>query len=307
MTTLQCKATEGHLVFFQGAPSADAVDDELAAARAFGVDLGEKGTFAIRQVDEADLASVADVLHSAFIFPLDIRKDELHLGPKLGTSAGSWKVESGTYWAALYEVFPDCEETIGAPYVLVLSKADKMPEPRWTSFAHLTEIERTPDGIEIPEPLRLPGDALDDSPMPDLRELFGGASKGGGAPAKPDPAAQKSSDNVASRLFAAIAELGDIDDEDDEEPEDDEDEPVDLDAERDPFARFITKLVASEQLILVEGASARKLAERLELALERDPMAFRRPGDWFFDQKEVDELFASDDELMDGIRSVFER
>ncbi len=268
----------------------------LADARAFGIELGEKGTFSVRLVAEDDLPTVADVLHSAFAFPLDVA-GPVNLGTKLGDSQGTWAVDDGSYWGALYEVFPDCEESIGAQYVLVLAKEDKLPEPRWPSMPHLTDAARTPAGAPFPEALSLPGDAMDDAALPDLRALFGGA----GAtkkPAKASTGEKKTSDAVASRLFAAIAGLGDEDD--DFEDEDDSGSP----AQKDPFVAFIETLVAAEQIELVEGASVRKLAERLELALERDPMMFRRPGDWFFEQDEVDELFASDDDLITGIQTA---
>lgn len=276
----------------------------LADARAFGIELGEKGTFSVRLVAEDELPTVADVLHSAFAFPLDVA-GPVHLGTKLGESQGQWAVDDGSYWGALYEVFPDCEESIGAQYVLVLAKEDTLPEPRWPSLPHLTDTARTPGGAPFPDALALPGDALDDASLPDLRALFGGAGGGGASeggsskPAKASTGEKKTSDAVASRLFAAIAGLGD-DDEDDDFDDDESGSP----GQKDPFVAFIETLVAQEQIELVEGASARKLAERLELALERDPMEFRRPGDWFFDQKEVDELFASDEDLIKGIKTA---
>jgi hypothetical protein len=251
-------------------------------------------------VAEDELPTVADVLHSAFAFPLEVA-GPVHIGTKLGDSQGSWAVDDGSYWGALYEVFPDCEESIGAQYVLVLAKEDKVPEPRWPSMPHLTDTARTPDGAPFPEALALPGDAMDDAALPDLRSLFGGGG-GGSKPAKASGGEKKTSDAVASRLFAAIAGLGDEDD-DFEDEDDDSGAP----AKKVPFVAFIETLVAQEQMELVEGASARKLAERLELALERDPMMFRRPGDWFFEQDEVDELFASDDELMTGIQNALGR
>jgi len=277
----------------------------LADAQAFGIELGEKGTFSVRLVSEDDLPTVADVLHSAFAFPLGVA-GPVHLGTKLGDSQGSWAVDDGSYWGAMYEVFPDCEESIGAQYVLVLAKEDKLPEPRWPSMPHLTDAARTPGGAPFPEALSLPGDAMDDAALPDLRSLFGGGAGGGAGgsskPAKASTGEKKTSDAVASRLFAAIAGLGD-DDDDDFEDDDESGSP----AEKDPFVAFIETLVAQEQIELVEGASPRKLAERLELALERDPMMFRRPGDWFFEQDEVDELFASDEDLMTGIQNALGR
>lgn len=302
MATLECKASEGRIVVYVGDTSDDT--KALADGHAFGIELGEKGTFKVRLVPEAELPTVADVLHSAFAFPFDVA-GPVHLGTKLGESQGSWTVDEGAYWGALYEVFPDCEETIGAQYVLVLAKEDALPEARWAKWPHLTDAERTPNGESFPDALALPGDAMDDASLPDLGALFGAlggkssstkkkSSAGGGAKA--------SSDAVASRLFAAIANLGDEDDDDFDEDLDDE--PAAEPEQRDPFYTFIKKLVAEEQLALVEGASIRKLAERLELALERDPMMFQRPGDWFFEQREVDELFASDDDLMSGIRDA---
>ncbi len=272
----------------------------LADAQAFGIELGEKGTFNVRLVSEDDLPTVADVLHSAFAFPLNVA-GPVHIGTKLGDSQGSWDVEAGSYWGALYEVFPDCEESIGAQYVLVLAKEDKLPEPRWPSIPHLTDAARTPGGAPFPDALSLPGDAMDDAALPDLRSLFGSAGAGGSKPAKASTGEKKTSDAVASRLFAAIAGLGDEDD--DFEDDDESGAP----AQKDPFVAFIETLVAQQQIELVEGASPRKLAERLELALERDPMMFRRPGDWFFEQDEVDELFASDDDLMTGIQNALGR
>ena len=290
---------------YVGAHAADGQSQALADASAFGIDLGEKGTFNVRLVPEDELPSVADVLHSAFAFPLQVR-GALHIGTTLGESQGSWTVDDGDYWGALYEVFPDCEESIGAQYVIVLAKQDALPEPRWPSLPHLTDAVRTPGDAAFPEALALPGDAMDDAALPDLRSLFGGG------PSKPAPkekpaAGKQPSDAVASRLFAAIANLGDdLDDDLDENL----DETVDDGAapeQHDPFYKYIKKLVTEDQLALVEGASVRKLAERLELALERDPMMFQRPGDWFFEQDEVDELFASDDELMAGIREALSR
>ena len=151
----------------------------LADAHAFGIELGEKGTFGVRLVPEDELPTVADVLHSAFAFPLEV-SGSVHLGGKLGDSQGSWTVDAGSYWGAMYEVFPDCEESIGAQYVLVLAKEDKLPEPRWPSMPHLTDAERTPGGAPFPEALALPGDAIDDAALPDLRALFGSAGGGGG-------------------------------------------------------------------------------------------------------------------------------
>lgn len=270
----------------------------LADARAFGIELGEKRTFSVRLVAEEELPTVADVLHSAFAFPLDVA-GPVHLGTKLGESQGQWAVDDGSYWGALYEVFPDCEESIGAQYVLVLAKEGTLPKPRWPSMPHLTDTARTPGGAPFPDALALPGDALDDAALPDLRALFGGASGGDGSkPAKASTGEKKTSDAVASRLFAAIAGLGDDDENDDDEH--DNDSP----AQKDPFVAFIETLVTQEQIELIEGASPRKLAERLELALERDPMMFRRPGDWFFEQDEVDELFASDEDLITGIQAA---
>ncbi len=307
MATLECKASEGRIVVYVG----DATDDAraLADGRAFGIELGEKGPCKVRLVPEAELTTVADVLHSAFAFPFDVA-GAVHLGTRLGESQGSWTVEEGAYWGALYEVFPDCEETIGAQYVLVLAKQEALPTARWAKWPHLTDAERTPNGESFPDALALPGDAMDDASLPDLGAIFdalGGkssspkttatmkkASSGGG---------KASSGAVASRLFAAIANLGD--DEDFDEDEDLGEEDAAPGAEkRDPFYKFIKKLVAEEQLALVEGANVRKLAERLELALERDPMMFQRPGDWFFEQREVDELFASDEDLMSGLRDA---
>lgn len=274
----------------------------LADAQAFGIELGEKATFSVRLVSEDELPTVADVLHSAFAFPINVA-GPVHLGTKLGDSQGSWAVEDGSYWGALYEVFPDCEESIGAQYVLVLAKEDALPEPRWPSMPHLTDGARTPGGAPFPEALALPGDAMDDAALPDLRALFGSA----GGDSKPAPASKgekKTSGAVASRLFAAIAGLGDEDGDDDDYDDDgDDDSP----AQKDPFVVFIETLVAKEQIELVEGASPRKLAERLELELERDPMMFRRPGDWFFEQDEVDELFASDEDLITGIQTALGR
>ncbi len=306
MAALECKASAGRIVVWVGDSIADEGSKALEHARAFGVELGEKGTYAVRLVPEDELHTVADVLHSAFSFPLEVR-GAVHLGTTLGESQGSWDVAEGNYWGALYEVFPDCEESIGAQYVLVLAKEDSLPEPRWTSMPHLTDTDRTPAGAAFPAALALPGDAMDDAPLPDLRALFGGGGDTPKAASKAtpkagpaaDPGEKKSSDAVASRLFAAIAGLGDDDDFDDEDADEDDGKP-----EHDPFGNFIKGLVAQEQLALVEGASVRKLAERLELALERDPMMFQRPGDWFFDQREVDELFASDDELRDGLRDA---
>jgi hypothetical protein len=268
----------------------------MTDARAFGIELGEKGTFGVRLVPEDELATVADVLHSAFAFPLDVA-GPVHLGTKLGDSQGSWSVEDGAYWGALYEVFPDCEESVGAQYVLVLAKENAVPQPRWPSMPHLTDAARTPAGAPFPDALALPGDAMDDTALPDLRALFG--AEGGGGNKAASKGEKKTSGAVASRLFAAIAGLGDDDDDDD----DDDDTPKG----KDPFVAFIENLVATEQIELVEGASPRKLAERLELALERDPMMFRRPGDWFFEQAEVDELFASDEDLMVGIQTALGR
>ncbi|MCR9159138.1 MAG: hypothetical protein ACE37F_09545 [Nannocystaceae bacterium] len=316
MATLECKASQGRIVVYVG----DAPDDAegakaLADARAFGIELGEKDTYKVRLVPESELPTVADVLHSAFAFPLDVA-GPVHLGTTFGESQGSWSVEDGPYWGALYEVFPDCEEAIGAQYVLVLAKQDALPEARWAKCPHLTDAERTPGGESFPDALALPGDAMDDASLPDLGALFGALSSksaknkeerarsqaghdgsglggdSGGAKASPDA--------VASRLFAAIANLGDDEDLGDDDDLDDAADPE----QHDPFYAFIKKMVAEEQLALVEGASARKLAERLELALERDPMMFQRPGDWFFEQREVDELFASDEDLMTGIRDA---
>ncbi len=286
----------------------------LADAQAFGIELGEKGTFNVRLVPEDELPSVADVLHSAFAFAFDVR-GPVHLGTKLGESQGSWTVDEGAYWGALYEVFPDCEESIGAQYVLVLAKQDALPEPRWSALPHLTDAARTPADAPFPEALALPGDALDEGALPDLRALFGGGkAKAEPAPESDAGGSRSRSENgggggdaVASRLFAAIANLGD-DDDDFDDDEDLEDEPAAQEAaQRDPFYKFIKTLVAEDQLALVEGASVRKLSERLELALERDPMMFQRPGDWFFEQREVDELFASDEELMRGIQNALSR
>lgn len=285
---------------YVGDPAGADPSKALSEASAFGIELGEKGTFCVRLVAEDELPTVADVLHSAFAFPLEVA-GPVHIGTKLGDSQGSWAVDDGSYWGALYEVFPDCEESIGAQYVLVLAKEDKVPEPRWPSMPHLTDTARTPGGAPFPEALALPGDAMDDAALPDLRSLFGGGG-GGSKPAKASGGEKKTSDAVASRLFAAIAGLGDEDD-DFEDEDDDSGAP----AKKDPFVAFIETLVSQEQMELVEGASARKLAERLELALERDPMMFRRPGDWFFEQDEVDELFASDDELMTGIQNALGR
>ena len=297
LATLQCKASQGRIVVWVGDTVADDASVALAKAQAFGIDLGETGTFAVRMVSEDELHTVADVLHSAFSFPLEVT-GPLHLGTDLGASQGSWTVANGAYWGALYEVFPDCEESIGAQYVLVLAKEDSLPAPRWSAMPHLTDTARTPGGAPFPAALALPGDATDDAPLPDLRALFGGDKPAVRKPkAAADAGAKKSPDAVASRLFAAIAGLGD--DHDDDDDDDDDAAP-----QHDPFGNFIKALVAQEQLALVEGASVRKLAERLELALERDPMMFQRPGDWFFDQREVDELFASDDELRDGLRDA---
>ena len=312
MATLECKASSGRIVLFVGDLAADAGDKALAEARAFGIELGEQGTFKVRLVAEDELPTVADVLHSAFAFPLQV-DGPVHLGSAVGEGQGQWSVDPGNYWGALYEVFPDCEESIGAQYVVVLAKEDQLPEPRWKSLPHLTDADRTPEGAAFPEALALPGDAMDDTALPDLRSLFSGGAigSGGGAPAaKPDKGAKKSADAVASRLFAAIAQLDDDlgdDDLDDDFDDDDDGASAEPAAERDPFVKLIQTLVAENQLELAEGASARKLAERLELALERDPMMFQRPGDWFFDQREVDELFASDDELMTAIREALSR
>lgn len=290
---------------YVGEPAARA--KALSDATAFGIELGEKGTFKVRLVPESELPTVADVLHSAFAFPLAVR-GPVHLGTKLGDSQGSWAVDDGNYWGALYEVFPDCEESIGAQYVLVLANEDTLPEPRWTDFPNLTDAARTPAGASFPEALALPGDAMDDASLPDLGAVLGGIGLGGlggkstGPIKRSGGSKKKSADAVASRLFAAIANLGDddgdLDDDDLDEPAAPAPEP------RDPFYKFIKKLVADEQLALVEGASVRKLSERLELALERDPLMFQRPGDWFFEQREVDELFASDEDLMRGIREA---
>lgn len=305
MATLECKASEGRIVVYVG----DTADDAkaLADGRAFGIELGEKGTYKVRLVPESELATVADVLHSAFAFPFDVA-GAVHLGTKLGESQGSWTVDEGAYWGALYEVFPDCEETIGAQYVLVLAKQETLPEARWAKLPHLTDAERTPNGESFPDALALPGDAMDDASLPDLGALFGAlggksASQKKTTKKSNSGGAKASSDAVASRLFAAIANLGDDEDFDEDEDLDEEDAAPEAE-QRDPFYQFIKKLVADEQLALVEGASVRKLAERLELALERDPMMFQRPGDWFFEQREVDELFASDEDLMSGIRDA---
>lgn len=312
LATLECKASQGRIVVYVGDLAADAQSKALADARAFGIELGEKGTFNVRLVAEDELPSVADVLHSAFAFPLQV-DGPVHLGTDVGDDQGAWTVDAGSYWGALYEVFPDCEESIGAQYVIVLSKEDTLPAPRWSALPHLTDADRTPEGASFPEALALPGDAMDDTALPDLRALFGGASGAGGggsdtAPTvrKSDPAAKKTADNVASRLFAAIASLDDDLGDEDFEDDDFEDDLGGAPApeQHDPFVKLIKTLVADKQLDLVEGASARKLAERLELALERDPMMFQRPGDWFFDQDEVDELYASDDELMAAIRGA---
>lgn len=299
LATLECKASEGRIVVYVG----DATDGAkaLADGRAFGIELGEKGNYNVRLIPEDELPTVADVLHSAFAFPLDVR-GAVHLGTKLGESQGTWTVDDGAYWGALYEVFPDCEETIGAQYVLVLAKQDTLPEARWTQWPHLTDAERTPNGESFPDALALPGDAMDDASLPDLGALFGALGGGSSKKKSSEGGAKASSDAVASRLFAAIANLGD--DDDDLGDDDDLDDAAPEPEQRDPFHAFIKKLVAEEQLALVEGASVRKLAERLELALERDPMMFQRPGDWFFEQREVDELFASDDDLISGIRDA---
>ena len=304
MATLECKASEGRIVVYVGEPADDA--KALADGRAFGIELGEKGTYKVRLVPEAELPTVADVLHSAFAFPFDVA-GEVHLGTKLGDSQGSWNVDEGAYWGALYEVFPDCEETIGAQYVLVLAKQDALPEARWAKWPHLTDAERTPNGESFPDALALPGDAMDDASLPDLGALFGALGGKSSSKKKKSSAsggAKASSDAVASRLFAAIANLGDEDDDFGDDDDLGEAEGAPEPEQRDPFYKFIKKLVAEEQLALVEGASVRKLAERLELALERDPMMFQRPGDWFFEQREVDELFASDEDLMSGIREA---
>ncbi|MEM6290993.1 MAG: hypothetical protein AAGA54_06990 [Myxococcota bacterium] len=310
MTTLKCKASSGRIVVFVGSAGAEA--EALASARGFGIELGERGEFGVKFVAEDELPAVADALHSAFVFPLHV-DGPLQLGADFGTPVGSWPAEPGAYWGGLYEVFPDCEESIGAQYVLVLAKQDELPAQRWASLPHLTDADRIPAGATFPEALELPGDAMDQEPLPDLRALFGGA----GGPSKRSRdddarAEKKSSDAVASRLFAAIAQLGDDDDDDefgglDDDLDDASDEPAPPKQERDPFVKFIKDLVAEDQLALVEGASARKLAERLELALERDPMTFNRPGDWFFEQDEVDELFASDEELITAIRNALSR
>ncbi len=290
--------------------SAGAEAEALASARGFGIELGERGEFGVKLVPEEELPAVADALHSAFVFPLQV-DGPVQLGPDFETAAGSWTVDAGAYWGGLYEVFPDCEESIGAQYVLVLAKQDELPAQRWGSLPHLTDADRIPEGATFPDALQLPGDAMDQEPLPDLRALFGG---GGGARKRDDDAGaeKKTSDAVASRLFAAIAQLGDDDDDEafddlDEELDDASAAPAPPKEERDPFVKFIKGLVAEDQLALVEGASARKLAERLELALERDPMTFNRPGDWFFEQDEVDELFASDEELMVAIRNALSR
>ncbi len=280
----------------EGQPPLDA---RLAEARAFGLELGENRKLAVRRIEEADLPSVADVLHSAFVAPLRIDDEPLHLGSDLGESCGSWTVPAGNYWAGLYEVFPDCEETVGAQYVLVLASTPELPSPRWSTLPHLTDSDRTPQSAPFPKELELPGDALDDAPLPDLRELFGSASKRRAAPVA-EPGEDRAA-SLASRLFAAIAEVDDDDEEDDEEAHETPSEPA------DPFVRLIQRLVAEEQLALIDGASTRKLAERLELALERDPMVFQRPGDWFFEQDEVDELFASDEDLTAAIGNALSR
>jgi len=315
LATLECKASEGRVVVFVGNP--DGAAQGLANGQAFGIELGESSTFQVRLVAEDELPSVADVLHSAFAFPIDV-SGPVHLGTAVGSSQGSWTVDEGPYWGALYEVFPDCEESIGAQYVLVLARQDTLPSPRWKAMPHLTDAVRTPDGADFPEALALPGDAMDDAPMPDLRSLFAGVDRKARGTSEPAPApttsdassdANKSPDAVASRLFAAIAGLDEDEDADlgqDEDDLGDGDEPTAA-QQRDPFYNFIKTLVAEEQLALVEGASVRKLAERLELALERDPMMFQRPGDWFFEQQDVDELFASDEELKQGIHNAFNR
>ena len=305
MATLECKASEGRIVVYVG--ESDVRAKALADATAFGIELGEKGTFKVRLVSEDELPTVADVLHSAFAFPFHV-SGPVHLGPKVGESQGSWTVDDGTYWGALYEVFPDCEESIGAQYVLVLAKEDALPDPRWEDFPHLTDAVRTPGGVDFPTALALPGDAMDDASLPDLGALFGALGGGGGGSKSTAPikrtggTKKKSADAVASRLFEAIANLGDDDGDFDDDDLDESAAPAP--EPRDPFYKFIKQLVAEEQLALVEGASIRKLSERLELALERDPLMFQRPGDWFFDQREVDELFASDEDLMRGIREA---
>ena len=281
----------------------------LAGAHAFGLELGETADVLVRRVEEAELAEVADLLQSAFVFPLQT-SGPLHLGTALGQSVGQWEVPAGSHWAGLYEVFPDCEETIGAQYVLVLAAEDELPTQRWSTLPHLTDIDRTPEKTTIPSALELPGDGLDDGPLPDLRELFGGggASKSEKAPSASE---EKASATIASRLFAAMAELGDDEGGDDDDNDDGQDDasgsPAAAREDPDPFVRLMKQLVAEEQLELVPGASARKLAGSLELALERDPMVFQRPGEWFVEQDEVGELFASDEDLNARIVKALER
>ena len=166
----------------------------LADASAFGIELGERATFKVRLVPEGELPTVADVLHSAFAFPLAVR-GSVHLGTTLGESQGSWTVDDGSYWGALYEVFPDCEESIGAQYVLVLAKEDALPASRWKDFPHLTDTVRTPGGAAFPQALALPGDAMDDASLPDLGSLFGalGGSKKTSAPIKRTGGSKKTS------------------------------------------------------------------------------------------------------------------